>query len=140
MHPDVREILEDAEKRAESAERKTLEGVGFVDNADAHVLSVDVPPNTLGRSFSHTMETYGPSVFDDWNEGDPAEGEGNVSEAYLWVDRETDRPLRFAYRVRLGFEGDEEDDTVGSEMELLVDTRYTYDDEISIEEPDEISE
>jgi hypothetical protein len=103
----------------------TVEGVGEVGGEEAYVLSLDLGVGSLGSAFSRAIEDNGPARFGDGEQGgDPSEGSVNTSEAYLWVDRETSRPLRFAYLLNLRFEGDGEDEVSGS-MEIFGDTRYT---------------
>jgi len=86
------------------------------------------------------MEDHGSGQFGDGEGGGNAsEGDVNTSDAYLWVDRETHRPLRFAYLVSLNFEGEGENEASG-EMEILGDTRYTgYGEEVGTEVPKGIS-
>ncbi|MFP4189055.1 MAG: hypothetical protein ACLFR5_06580 [Halobacteriales archaeon] len=130
--------LEDVSATLDDTEA-TVEGTEAVNGNETYVLSLDVPSDALGDALSRTMETHGADrIGDDSGGGNVSETDVNESEAYLWVDRETDRPVRFAYLVSLGFEGDEEDEA-GGEMEFFSDTRYTYED-IEVEVPDEIDD
>jgi hypothetical protein len=125
--------LEDVSATLADAEA-TVEGVGTVDGNEAYVLSLDVPPDALGEALSRTMETHGAGRIGNGGGGNVSETDVNESEVYLWVDRDTDRPVRFAYLVSLGFEGDGEDEA-GGEMEFFSDTRYVYED-VDIEIPE----
>lgn len=127
--------LEDLARTVEDADA-TLEGVAEVDGTEAYVLSLDVSASTLGKTFSRTMDTHGPRDLGEDDGGNASEGDVNVSETYIWVDRETDRPVRFAYLVNLGFGGDGEDEAGGS-MEFMTDTRYAYE-EVDVEAPEGI--
>lgn len=129
--------LEDTSTTVDGA-NATLEGVADVDGTEAYVLSLDVPASSLGEAFSQTTETHGPSGFGENEEGGEApEDAVDASEAYLWVDRETHRPLRFAYIANLDIEADEDSDFSGS-MEFMTDTRYRYGEGVEIEVPDEV--
>ena len=130
--------LEDTSTTVDGA-NATLEGVAEVDGTEAYVLSLEVPASRFGEAFSRTTETHGPSGFGESDEGgETPEDAVDASEAYLWVDRETHRPLRFAYIANLDIEADEDSDFSGS-MEFMTDTRYTdYGDELEIEMPEEI--
>jgi hypothetical protein len=129
--------LDDMSATVEGADA-SLEGVGEVDGEEAYVLSLDMSASRIGEAFSRTMETHGTGRIGEDDEGEEiSEDAVNVSEAYLWVDRETHRPLRFAYLVNLDIEGDGENETSGS-MEIFGDTRYTYGDGVEIEVPDEV--
>lgn len=129
--------LEDTSTTVDGA-NATLEGVAGVDGTEAYVLSLEVPASRLGEAFSRTTETHGPRGFGENEEGGEApEDAVNATEAYLWVDRETHRPLRFAYIVNLDIEADEDSDLSGS-MEFMTDTRYRYGEEVEIEIPEEI--
>lgn len=132
--------LEDLSGTVEGADA-TVEGVADVEGTDAYVLSLDIPASSLGEALSRTIETHGAGNLDGGGEG-AGGGEGvsekniNASESYLWVDRETHRPLRFAYIVNLDIEADEDSDLSGS-TEFMTDTRYTdYGDEVEIEIPE----
>ena len=104
----------------------TLEGVESINGTEAYVLSLDLPASAVGEEFSHTMETYGPENFGEDDEGGNAsEGNVNESETYLWVDRGTDRPVRFAYVMNLDFASDGENEAGGS-VEFMGDRRYSY--------------
>ena len=128
--------LEDLSGTVDGA-NATLEGAAEVDGTDAYVLSLGVPASSLGEAFSRTTETHGPSDFGESDEGGEApEDAVDSSEAYLWVDRKTHRPLRFAYIASLDIEADEDSDLSGS-MEFMADTRYRYVDEAKIEIPEE---
>jgi hypothetical protein len=128
--------LEDLSGTIEGADA-TLEGVAEVEGTDAYVLSLDIPASSLGEAFSRTTETHGPSDFGESDEGGEApEDAVDSSEAYLWVDRKTHRPLRFAYIASLDIEADEDSDLSGS-MEFMTDTRYRYGEEAKIEIPEE---
>lgn len=115
----------------------TVEGVEEVDGTEAYVLSLDVPVSDVGKDFSSAMETHGPENFgEDDNGGNASEGDVNTSETYLWIDRDTDRPLRFAYIVNFEFTGDGGDEAGGS-MEFMGDRRYVYED-VEVRTPDGI--
>jgi hypothetical protein len=120
----------------------TVEGVSEVNGTEAYVLSLDVQTSSLGEAFSRTMETHGAENLEgdeSGTSGEISEENINVSESYLWVDRETDRPLRFAYIVNLDIESDEDSDLSGS-VEFVTDTKYTdYGDEVEIEFPEGIN-
>jgi hypothetical protein len=129
--------LDDVSATIEGADA-SLEGVGEMDGKEAYVLSLDMSASRIGEAFSRTMETHGTGRVDESDEGEEvSKNSVNVSEAYLWVDRETHRPLRFAYLVNLDIEGDGENEASGS-MEIFGDTRYTYGDGVEIEVPDEV--
>lgn len=129
--------LEDTSTTVDGA-NATLEGVAEVGGTEAYVLSLDVPASSLGEAFSRTIETHGPSGFGENDEGGEApEDAVDASEAYLWVDRETHRPLRFTYIANLDIEADEDSDFSGS-MEFMTDTRYRYGEEVEILIPEEI--
>jgi len=127
--------LEDMARALEDA-NATVEGVGEVDGGEAHVLSIDTPVEDLGGSFGRNLDAHANGIGNGTDDGgDGSGGDVGSVEAYLWVDSESHRPLRFAYDVRLSFEG--EDDDLRGSMEFLVDTRYTgYGDEVEVEEPD----
>jgi hypothetical protein len=120
----------------------TVEGVSEVNGTEAYVLSLDVQTSSLGEAFSRTMETHGAENLEgdeSGTSGEMSEENINVSESYLWVDRETDRPLRFAYIVNLDIESDEDSDLSGS-VEFVTDTKYTdYGDEVEIEFPEGVN-
>jgi hypothetical protein len=120
----------------------TVEGVSEVNGTEAYVLSLDVQTSSLGEAFSRTMETHGAENLEgdeSGTSGEISEENINVSESYLWVDRETDRPLRFAYIVNLDIESDEDSDLSGS-VEFVTDTKYTdYGEEVEIEFPEGIN-
>lgn len=130
--------LEDTSTTVDGA-NATLEGVTEVDGTEAYVLSLDVPASSLGEAFSRTTETQGPSGFaENDGGGEPPEDAVDASEAYLLVDRETHRPLRFAYIANLDIEADEDSDFSGS-MEFMTNTTYTdYGDELEMETPEEV--
>lgn len=116
----------------------TLEGVDEVNGREAYLLSLNVSPKSLGKAFARNLETHGNNLGNDGEGGgNSSEGDVETSKAYLWVDRESNRPVRFAYRVWTEFSGKGED--VSGSMEFLTDTRYTeYGDDVSIEIPDEV--
>jgi hypothetical protein len=120
----------------------TVEGVSEVNGTEAYVLSLDVQTSSLGEAFSRTMETHGAENLEgdeSGTSGEISEENINVSESYLWVDRETDRPLRFAYIVNLDIESDEDSDLSGS-VEFVTDTKYTdCGDEVEIEFPEGVN-
>jgi hypothetical protein len=131
--------LDDVSATVEGADA-SLEGVSEMDDKEAYVLSLDMSASRIGEAFSRTVEAHGTGRVGESDEGeDVSENSVNVSEAYLWVDRETRRPLRFAYLVNLDIEGDGENEASGS-MEIFGDTRYTYDDDVEIEVPEEVRE
>ena len=132
--------LKDLSTTVREAEPR-LEGVAEVNGTEAYVLSLNVSAESLGEAFSRTMEDHGSGQFDDGEDGGNAsEGDIETSEAYLWVEKETYSPLRFAYIVSLSFEGDGENEASG-EMEILGDTRYTgYGDDVEIEVPEAVGD
>jgi len=91
-----------------------LLGGETVDGSETYVVSVSAPPERLLRHSSAVIDLHGAGLEEPdggTDTGSRTEGETEVqnAEAYLWVDRETRRPVRMAHRIALG--GNSTDDT-----------------------------
>lgn len=93
-------VLEDADAE--------LLGSENLNSTETYVVSVDAEPEKLGEHFSEKLGLY----MDDPGSEDETEEVGedvlrNV-EAYLWIDQETERPVKLGYIVSMDVEDEDE--------------------------------
>lgn len=92
----------------EDAEAELL-GAETVEGNDTYVLSLEDNIEPVGQHFSQVLLSYGPELSSRSEESEGVE-EDNVEryQAYLWVDQETLKPVKFSYFISVGVEGNEE--------------------------------
>lgn len=129
----------------ESGDAEVL-GVSSVDDDEAVVLSVDVSASTLGEHVETVQRFHGPEMED--GEGGDLDGseDVHVRETYVWLDRDSHLPLRWAYYMEMEFEGDDEDSDalfgeMGGTAAFYLTVQYSgYDDEVDVDAPDGLHE
>ena len=92
----------------ENAEAEFL-GVDKVEGNDTYVLSLEDNINSTGQHFSQVLMNYGPELSSRSEESEGVD-EDNVerSQAYLWIDQETLKPVKFSYFISVKVESDGE--------------------------------
>jgi len=119
-----------------------LEGAQTVNGNEAYVLSLDVPPEDVGKHITRVIDVYGPDGITEGNEEtevNETPKEARVEyESYLWVDQETRKPLRFSYYLLLDFE-DNEGENMDGVAEFSSETEFgDYGEPLEVDLPDEL--
>lgn len=131
-----------------------LLGGETVDGVETYVVSVNATPERLSRHSSAVIGLHGAGIEQRQDlegvEEPPEEGETQIQElqTYVWVERDTRRPVRVAYLLSSGSpEADEggganstdgEDGMSGS-VDFLFEADYDYADDdvdVNVEQPD----
>jgi len=135
----VEEAYGDAD--AELLGGETIEGV------ETYVLSLDVPPERVSRHSSAVISLHGAGLEErDENMEGSGEGEASIEElsAYLWVERDSRRPVRMAHFISMGGseEGNASEDSENdreSAVDFLFEANWGYGD-VEVEEPEAVSD
>jgi hypothetical protein len=127
-----------------------LLGEATVDGAETYALRVNVSRETYRGIFMHSTASVGLGAggLDDREPGEegpeqPEDGEFNLTETtgpdvYLWVDKETDRPVRLAYLLSLDSQdsgGDGDEGGISAAFSMMYEAEYDYD-EVEVEPPE----
>ena len=134
-----------------------LLGGETVDGVETYVVSVNATPERLSRHSSAVIGLHGAGIEQRQDlegvEEPPEEGETQIQElqTYVWVERDTRRPVRVAYFMSMGppesGEGEgsgnttdgEGEDGIGGSVEFLFEANYDYgeaDVDVNVEPPD----
>lgn len=126
-----------------------LLGGETVDGVETYVVSVNATPERLSRHSSAVIGLHGAGI-EQRQEGveePPEEGETAIRElqTYVWVERDTRRPVRVAYFMSMGSPEDDEGEgsgnttdgegVTGGNLDFLFEADYDYA-EVEVEAPE----
>lgn len=130
---DLSSLLGDADAR--------VVGTETVDGVETYVLELDVPPERQLAHFGGVLKTYGTVMDGNDGNGDEADGQAEfeASEAYLWVERDSARPRKFASYGSLTFEGEDGLVSLDGTVTYRLETAYSaYDGNVTVALPTEL--